>query len=374
MPTDREQPEKKRNQIAMNDIITLLRPRYFSIKNGSRSQDRQNSRLKVLLLGTIGLAFWAGLFAVSLRVLYYFKGIEQIGDILAFKLLSMILVTSFALLIFSSILTNLAKLYLSRDLLLVHAMPVATHKIFTARWIDSTLDSSWMVIIYTIPVFLAYGISFDCGPSFYGITLLTLPALSIIASAFSALLVTAAVILIPANRMKNVFILLGILFFVVMYLAIRLLQPETLVDPEVFDSVMVYISSLQTPASPWLPSTWVYDAIKAALNGNTAAGIFHLALAWSFAAVLVYIVVLLADLIYYRGFSKTQTAQARLLRKRRFKYSFTRFLPGTIQAFSEKEIKSFFRARPIFRKDRRFCRYTVSIGDFSSGRTLKLYT
>ena len=288
----------------MNDIITLLRPRFFSIKNGSRSRDKRNGYLKLLLLGSFGLVFWAGLFAISLRVLYYFKGIEQIGDILAFKLLSMILITSFALLLFSSILTNLAKLYLSRDLMLVHAMPVSAHKIFTARWIDSTLDSSWMVIIFTIPVFLAYGISFNCGPLFYLIMLLALPAMSIIASAISALLVTVAVILIPANRMKNIFILMGILFFVVMYLAIRLLKPETLVDPEVFDSVMVYISSLQTPASPWMPSTWIYDAIKAALIGDAAAGLFHLALAWSFAAFAGYITILVSDSDLLQGLFK----------------------------------------------------------------------
>jgi ABC-2 type transport system permease protein len=327
----------------MNDVLTLLKPRFISIKNGSRAGSRGHHRLKLAVLGTIGLAFWTGLFAVSLRVLYYFKGIEQIGDILAFKLLSMILITSFALLLFSSILTALAKLYLSRDLLLVHAMPIATHKIFSARWIDSTLDSAWMVIVYTIPVFLAYGIAFKSGPFFYLSTLLALPALSVIASALSALLVMVAVILIPANRMKNVFILLGILFFVVMYLAIRLLKPETLVDPEVFDTVLIYITSLQTPAAPWLPSTWAFDAIKAGLDGNMSTGLFHLALAWSFAAVMIYTIILVADRYYYTGFSKTQTAQARLIRKKAFNNRLPRFLPGSIQAFTEKEIKSFFR-------------------------------
>jgi ABC-2 type transport system permease protein len=129
----------------------------------------------------------------------------------------------------------------------------------------------------------------------------------------------------------------------VLYLSIRLLKPESLVDPEVFDSVLYYITSLQTPASPWLPSTWVYDAIKASLAGNVAAGLFHLALTWSFAVFLMYVIVLVADRFYYTGFSKTQTAQARLIRKKIFKNRLARILPGSIQAFAEKEIKSFFR-------------------------------
>lgn len=135
----------------MNDILTLLKPRISSIRNSGFSKRSRGRAMKFLLISTIGLVFWAGLFAISLRVLSYFKGIEDIGDILALKLLSMMLITSFVLLIFSSILTSLSKLYLSRDLLLVHSLPVSSHKIFTARWIDSTVDSSWMVIIYTLP-------------------------------------------------------------------------------------------------------------------------------------------------------------------------------------------------------------------------------
>ena len=114
----------------MNDILTLLKPRISSIRNSGFSKRSRGRAMKFLLIGTIGLVFWAGLFAISLRVLSYFKGIEDIGDILALKLLSMILITSFVLLIFSSILTSLSKLYLSRDLLLVHSLPVSSHKIF----------------------------------------------------------------------------------------------------------------------------------------------------------------------------------------------------------------------------------------------------
>ena len=122
-------------------------------------------------------AFWD-----SWRVLGYFQRIEDIGDLLAYKLLSMILIVSFALLLFSSILTSLAKLYLSRDLFLVHALPVASHRIFIARWLDSTADSSWMVIVFTMPVFLAYGIVFGAGVAYYTHTLVALGVLAVTAS------------------------------------------------------------------------------------------------------------------------------------------------------------------------------------------------
>lgn len=291
----------------------------------------------------IGALFWSGLFAISMRVLVYFKGIEDIGDILNYKLLSMMLITAFALLIFSSILTCLSKLYLSRDLLLVHSLPVACHKIFIARWIDSTVDSSWMVVIYTLPVFISFGIVYAAGPLYYISSCLSVFSLAIIASAFGATIVMIAVRVVPASRMKSIFVFLGILFFVILYLAIRLLKPELLVDPEVFDTVLVYITALQTPSSPLLPSTWAFDAIKDALTGAFSDSLFHMGLSWSFAGTLVFAIIVVADAVYYDGFSRTQTAQVRLIKSNTILEKLTGFLTGSTRAYAIKEIKSFFR-------------------------------
>ena len=336
----------------MKDILTLLKPRIWSFTNRGVRKKARGARLKLFFFGTIGLLFWMGIFVVALRVLTYFKGIAEIGDILGYKLLSMILIVSFALLIFSSILTSLSRLYLSRDLQLVHAMPVSSYKIFTSRWIDSTVESAWMVVIFTLPVFLAYGIVYQSGLFYYANAVAALTALVINASAISTLMVLVAVIVIPANRLKSVFIFLGILFFVVIYLAIRLSRPELLVDPEVFDTVMVYISSLETPQSPFLPSTWAYDSILAGLNGAFKSGLFHTALAWSFCATIAFILTLVAEAqklqaraeaLYFKGFSKTQTASARLFKKNAAGWRCFDFLPGPIKSFTVKEIKTFLR-------------------------------
>ena len=327
----------------MNDVLTLLKPRILQLKNRGLSKANGRRSARILLLGSFGLLFWFGIFAVSWRVLVYFKGIEDIGDILGYKLLSMMLVVSFALLLFSSILTSLSKLYLSRDLLLVHSMPVSSYKIFITRWIDSTVDSAWMVIIYTLPVLISYGIVYQIGIFYYVNIMISMLCLAIIASAISTLMVMTAVIFIPASRMKSVFILMGILSFVVIYLAIRLSQPELLVDPEVFDTVMVYITSLQTPSSPFLPSSWIYDSIRSALSGSIKSSLFFMALSLSFAGLIVFTLVWVSDAIYFKGFSKTQNAPARLFKNNIVGDRIFNFLPGPIKSFTVKEIKTFFR-------------------------------
>ena len=327
----------------MNDIITLLKPRIWPLKNRGLSDANGKSNTRFLLLGSFGLLLWCGIFAVSWRVLIYFKGVEEIGDILGYKLLSMMLVVSFALLLFSSILTSLSKLYLSRDLLLVHSLPVSSYKIFITRWIDSTLESTWMVIIYTLPVFIAYGLVYQSGLFYYLSTTITMLCLATIASAISTLMVMIAVLFIPASRMKSVFIFMGILFFVVIYLAIRLSKPELLVDPEVFDSVMVYITSLQTPSSPFLPSSWAYDSIRSALSGSIGDSLFFTALSLSFAGMLLFATILISDAIYFKGFSKTQNAPVRLFKKHVAGDRIFNFLPGPMKSFMVKEIKTFLR-------------------------------
>jgi len=327
----------------MNAVLTLLKPRIWPLRKRGLRKANGNGSARFLLLGAIGLLFWCGIFAVSWRVLIYFKGIEDIGDILGYKLLSMMLVVSFALLLFSSILTSLSKLYLSRDLLLVHSMPVSSYKIFITRWIDSTVDSAWMVIIYTLPVFVSYGIVYQAGFFYYINTMISIMCLAVIASAISTLMVMAAVIFIPASRMKSVFILAGILFFVAIYLVIRLSQPELLVDPEVFDTVLVYITSLQTPSSPFLPSSWAYDSIRSALSGSPGSSLFFTALSLSFAGMIVIAMIFIADAIYFKGFSKTQNAPARLFKNNAASDRIFNFLPGPVKSFTVKEIKTFLR-------------------------------
>jgi len=325
----------------MREIAILLRPRVKSIRHSILTGS--GSRLKLLLFGTIGVLFWSGLFAITLRVLQYFKGIEEIGDMLSMRLLSMILITSLALLIFSSLLTSLSRLYMSRDLHLVHATPVPASSIFMARWIDSTIESSWMVAVFTFPVFLSFGIVYQTGPLFYVTCIACLICLSVTASAVSALVIIGAVLVVPANRMKNIFIVVGVLFFVVIYLAIRLLKPETLVDPEVFESVLVYISSLQTPSSPFLPSTWAFDSIRSMLHGTFQESIFHTGLAGSFSGLAVVTLFIVADRFYFQGYSKTQTASVRVFTNSSAHAWKLPFVSTPVSALIWKEIKTFFR-------------------------------
>ncbi|MFZ5563036.1 MAG: putative ABC transporter permease subunit [Thermodesulfobacteriota bacterium] len=330
----------------LSTIKALLRPRALSFKN----RILLSGKARVAVFGAIGLVLWAGVFAGSFRVLAYFKSIEDLGDILAGKLLSMLFVVMLSLLVFSSIITTLSKLYLSRDLDLVHSLPVAARHLFFARWIESTADSSWMVVVFVLPVFLAYGLVYGAGLLFYASVALFLVLLCAAASAASAIGIALVVNLISASRLKTIFVFLGLLLFVLLYLAFRMMRPERLVDPELFATTLVYLKSLNAPASPWLPSTWAYDGVRAAMNRDISGLMFNLLLCGSCAGGLLVFMLITADAVYFSGFSRSSTGWADPVRpeespRRRFvrDRSWLAFLPAHVRAFLVKEVRTFVR-------------------------------
>ncbi|MDP2968700.1 MAG: hypothetical protein Q8P64_05780, partial [Deltaproteobacteria bacterium] len=327
----------------MREILILLRPRILSFKNRRVS----GRRLRFLIFGAIGLSFWGTMFVIFYRVLRYFQSVEGFGDILAYKLLSMTLITFFSLLIFSAILTSLAKLYLAKDLSLVHSMPVSREKLFLARWMESTLDSSWMVLIYSLPVFLSYGIVYRAGGDYYAMVGLNLLPFCFIASSLSVLIVMVAAVVLPAGRIRSVFVFLGLLLALLLILSFRLIRPEKFVNPESFTSLILYLKTLESPSSPILPTTWFSDALKASLSGSWRNALFHTALSWSGALTLIFVSTWISGAIYFKGLSKSQTSARKLFSFtgwRKLGYdSLLNHLSRPARAFVEKEIKTFFR-------------------------------
>ena len=327
----------------IDHMTTLLKPRWWSLVNQAGPRRSGDHRFKVLTIGLLGTVFWAGALWVSLRMLRYFSRVEQLGDLLAWKLLSMVIITIFSLLVFSSILNALSRLYLAKDLGLVHAMPVDGHVIFAARWLEITLDSSWMVVLFTLPVFVSYGVVYRPGGMFYLTVALSLVLLAFAASALGALLVMGVVVLVPAGRIRTIFVFLGLSLFLLLYVAFRMLRPERLVDPDAFAAALFYFKSMTASSSPFLPSTWCYDAVMAALKGMPLTALFHLGLQASFVAAMGMVLIAVADRIYFQGVSRAQTSGRRLFVKRRLALPFTRWMDGPARALVTKEIKTFFR-------------------------------
>ncbi len=331
----------------MRIIFLLLKPKILSALNNLRPGNKRNFGIRILVFVFIGLLFWSGTFLICYRILLYFQGVQDFGNILAMKLLSMVVTIFFALLLFSNIINSLSHLYLSRDLQLLHALPVSTGNIFISRWFASTVDSSWMVLLFSLPVFLSYGIIFKAGIFYYLAVLSAMISMCLLTSTISAVLVLFGARILPAGRIRTILIILGVILVLILVLALRLTRPEQLVNPDSFASAVLYLNSMKTPDAPLLPSTWLADAIKAALHDEYMAAVFNIALTGSCAFMLIFLADILAQFTYFAGFSKSQTTPQRLFSPRRERKihweNLLNFLPLTAKAFAVKEIRTFFR-------------------------------
>ncbi len=331
----------------MGRLMLLLRPGILGFRN-RLSRTHGAGLKKPLFMGGLGLAFGLTLFVLSSRVLVYFQSVEMIGDLLAKELLSMVFLTFFSLLIFSNIITALSNLYLSKDLEFCHSAPVSMETLFASRAIGTFVNSSWMALIFAVPILGAYGYVYAPGAGFYADLLHLMVAMGLIASALGILLTMILVHVFPAQRTRDVILLLSILMVVGLYLLFRFLRPERLVDPETALSVMHYVSALKTPDSPYLPTHWITEILWGRLQGSENAGAgFYLLLTWSTAVALVVINIWTASFIYFGGFSKAQEAKKRLVGGKRILEIMIRvvtkpFKPD-LSNMMAKDIRVFFR-------------------------------
>ncbi|MCF8062700.1 MAG: hypothetical protein K9M82_09310, partial [Deltaproteobacteria bacterium] len=331
----------------MRDLALLLSPRILGVLNEMRGAGTR-ARKRTLILGGVGVVFWAAMFLVSARVLRYFQSVEVIGDVLAHHLLSMILLTFFSLLIFSHIITALSNLYLSKDLELCHATPASLEELFLSRVFYTIVDSSWMVLVFGLPVMMAYAWVYGPGPGFYITLAHSGLAMVLIAAGIGILFTMVLVSVFPAHRTRDILMLLVILLVVALYLLFRFLRPERLVDPDAFFSTVQYLSALKAPDSPYLPTHWVTEALWRHLGGApTSLYGIHLVLLWSTALALLVINVWTAEAIYYSGFSRSQEAKRRRAGGAFFLGVFRRLfaapLGRDLAVIADKDIRTFFR-------------------------------
>ncbi len=327
-------------------MLLLLSPRYHGIRNRFLRL-APGDGLKTIVLAFLGMAFWAFLFGVSFRVLSYFRTIEGLGDLLALRLLSMVLLTFFSILVFSNVVAALSTFYISGELDILLAAPVPIPAIYRAKFTETLLDSSWMTLAYGLPVFVAYGVVFHASFSYYAGLLLTLVPFLLIPAAVGIVITMLLVSIFPARRAKDVIVLLGLLFFVVLYILFRMLRPERLVDPDAFPSLVQYLTALRAPVSPLMPSSWAVDALSPLLRGTRGDILFNLLMLWSTGLAGIVLGERVCERIYYRGWSRSREGKRASISRSRAADRFFRVLSlpfrGRVRAIVQKDLKLFFR-------------------------------
>jgi len=322
-------------------LFWLLRPKLRTKLNRARTDEGRT--FKALLLGFVGLFFWSLIFAVIFRMLLYFRGTQGIGDLLAAKLLGLAFVTFLMILVLSNVITALSTFFLSEDLEFVVAAPVEAETVYSARLIETIVDSSWMVALLAIPLLAAYGAVYAAGPIYILLAVATLIPFLVIPAVFGSAVTLLLVNIFPARRTRDLLALIGLFAAAGVVALFRFLRPERLMSPEEFSSLVDFVAVLRTPTSAWLPSEWAAEALMSFLNGRFDW--FSFAFLWSTAAMFFVVGAWLHRHYFDAGFTRAQEGAERKEGRARSQL-FGRLMVGrrpSTRVLVGKEIRVFFR-------------------------------
>ena len=325
-------------------LTHVLTPKWRTILTRARQERASGGRGKLVTLAVVGVIFWAVVFGVLFRVLRYFKTTEEIGALLAGKLLGISLLSFASILLLSNIITALSSYFLAKDLDLLVSSPVDSLRIYLAKLLETLIASSWMVILMAVPILASYGIVYEGGWLFalYAPAVF-LPSL-IMPAVIGVAITTILVNVFPARRTRDLLSIIALGAAAGVILLFRIIRPEQLARPEGFRNLLDFITVLRAPTSPFLPSEWVARSVMSYLTGPPDwLSVF---LVWSSAGAFVVMGAWLHGRLFPTGYTRAQEGAERFVRGGLWGGSLERLLRplgAARREFVLKDLRLFFR-------------------------------
>ncbi len=286
----------------VREILLLLGPKWRSARRrGAGARGRAGRAL--LLLG-VGAAAWPFVYFTLVRFLTILRGVEDVGPLLASRLLALGLLIFLGILLLSNVIAALSSFFLARDLPAIRTTPVDGLSLYLARLSETMISSSWMVVLLLVPALAAYGRAYGTGPGFALVATASVVPFLVIPAAVGSALTLLLVRIFPARRSRDILAVIGLGSAAILVLVLRVLKPERLVDPESYRNLVDFLETLRGPSSTWLPSQWTADALFGALEGSSDP--LTWLLLWTTAAGLTTLGAMLHQRLYAICFTRAQ--------------------------------------------------------------------
>ncbi len=296
------------NAAASVGMRHLLWPKWLTARARASAEEKGRGA-RIALLSVVAVLFWSFAFGALYRVLKYFAGVEEIGALLAGKLMGLLLVSFAGILLLSNIITALSSFFLARDLDMLAAAPVDWLTLYSAKVVETAVHSSWMVALMALPLITAYGVAFHGGVGFALLAIAAFLPFAVIPTAIGSAVTLLLVNVFPARRTRDILSVIAVIAAGGVMVLFRLIRPEQLARPEGFKSLVEFITVLRGPTSPFLPSEWLQRTLMGYLSGRFDA--LPLYLLWSTAAGLLVLGGMLHWQLYGKGFTKAQESGER---------------------------------------------------------------
>ncbi|MBN1295744.1 hypothetical protein JXA80_03125 [bacterium] len=243
----------------------LFAPDIRRIRNTYAGPSPQPAAPSLIIL-FLGLLFICAEYYVSTRLFQHIMDqihLEGLRYVLLAKLLQMVYLVFTVLLIYSNIVMSISSYFTSPEVEMMHCRPVSESAIFANRFIETFIRSSWMFLVFAVPILFAYSrVLAPDEPFFPQLFLIILPSL-ILPTAAGVIIGILLIMVFSPRRTQQVFLIMGIFLATGLIMIFRMMQPEKLIDPIGLEQVNFYLDTLRIPTIDWSPAAWAAEGIAA---------------------------------------------------------------------------------------------------------------
>lgn len=291
-------------------VLVLFKRRLLSFKNNLSAMTSWR-RLRNAAFTLAGLGLLLALHHGFLRLLSYLATVPVIGSLLLWKLTAMLMLTTFSMVVVSSLLTSLTTLYYSFDLKFLMNAPLTLRTVFIDKSLEAIFFASWMIGLVVVPYVAALVRVNGYPPGFFGAFLGLLVPFLVLAASFGLAFTLLLLYFFPSSRTRDVIWVLSSLSLTLIYGALRFAEPERLIRPDALEAVAEYLHYLQAPTAEYFPSWWLTRALRAYAAGHMGTFWSSAALLYAAAALVYAFLLWLSGLLYFQGYSGAQEGARR---------------------------------------------------------------
>jgi len=287
----------------MNEAAWIFSFYLTQFKNRLMNPGR-DALIKFVLILIFGALFFPVIYQLFYFIFKHFYSVPLIGGMLVGKILNGFFMTFSIMIFLSSIVASIPVLYLSRDMDFLFSSPLSTVNVFAARCVKIAFGASWMVMLMSVPVFLAYKNVLHLGfPEYFFILACHIPFFAFISS-FGILASIMLVRYFPAENVRNIAVAFTGIFAAVLIVYFRMLQPEKLAGTG-FAQVNDFVKNLAAPDYFFLPHSFFMGIVRAVTSGGIYAGLQPFFYFISAALLALSGVIAVSKTIYFEGYGKS---------------------------------------------------------------------
>ncbi|MCX7642100.1 MAG: hypothetical protein N2Z20_05655 [Elusimicrobiales bacterium] len=292
----------------------------------------------LILLSFLYLGFW--------RILNYLKEIDIIGMLLIWKLSAMVLLINFFMIAVSSLIISMTTLFYSSDLKFLLSLPISQKAILLDKILLSVFYSSWSLAAIMLPYVIAMIKVCNFNFSFILAFIILLVPYAFLASYFGIFFSIVLMYFFPSSRTRDTIWLLSSFSFAGVYMSVRFSKPEKFLNPDALGIIANYLSYLQAPTAPYLPSWWFTKSLIKFSNGDYSSFLFYLIFQYLLFLIISILIIYIGGKIYIKAFSGAQNTLSNKIKVGKiFEFVISKKLKkmNGIFMFIFKERKNFIR-------------------------------